>query len=407
MTATRPIAAARAASSRRAVLGMRFGLVLAVAAQILMMAGASAPSPFYPVLAHDIGFGTSVIGTVFAVYAVSLLLTLLTAGSLSDHIGRRSVAVIGFVVLAASMVLFWHAASVAVLILARIVQGMATGFLISALSATALDFAPEGRPGLAALWNAVAPGIGLALGALVSGIALDVSGRPLAEVFLSLTVAYLVVAALFTLVPETASRRRGAWASLRFRLSIPVTIRAEFWRSAPAIVAGWATGGLFLSLGANIVREEPGGATPLWQALPVVILAGTGVLAAVVLRRRPARTTLVFGTAALAVGTALSLTALGLGSLPFYLVTVAVTGMGFGTAFSGVITSLAPQIPATERADTFAVIFLLAYLSFGVPSVVAGMLVPVAGLSAVCIGYGLVVIVLALTALVLRVRRAG
>jgi predicted MFS family arabinose efflux permease len=384
---------------------MRFDFILAVAAQILMMAGASAPSPFYPVLAHDIGFGTSVIGTVFAVYAVTLLLTLLTAGSLSDHIGRRPVAVIGFVVLAASMVLFWHADSVAVLILARIVQGMATGFLISALSATALDFAPAGRTGVAALWNALAPGIGLALGALVSGIALDVPGAPLAEVFLSLTGAYVVVAALFALVPETAPRRNGAWASLRFRLSIPATIRADFWRSAPAIVAGWATGGLFLSLGANIVRQQPGGAAPLWQALPVVVLAGSGAVAAFALRSRTPRTTLVFGTAALAVGTALSLGALGLGSLPFYIVAVAVTGTGFGTAFSGVITSLAPRIPATERADTFAVIFLLAYLSFGVPAVVAGMLVPVAGLSAVCVGYGVIVVALAVVALVLRVRR--
>lgn len=404
MTTTRPTAVARTAPPR-AVLGMRFGFILAVAAQVLMMAGASAPSPFYPVLAHDIGFGTSVIGTVFAVYAVTLLLTLLTAGSLSDHIGRRPVAVIGFVVLAASMVLFWHADSVAVLILARIVQGMATGFLISALSATALDFAPAGRTGVAALWNALAPGIGLALGALVSGIALDVPGAPLAEVFLSLTGAYVVVAALFALVPETAPRRNGAWASLRFRLSIPATIRADFWRSAPAIVAGWATGGLFLSLGANIVRQQPGGAAPLWQALPVVVLAGSGAVAAFALRSRTPRTTLVFGTAALAVGTALSLGALGLGSLPFYIVAVAVTGMGFGTAFSGVITSLAPRIPATERADTFAVIFLLAYLSFGVPAVVAGMLVPVAGLSAVCVGYGVIVVALAVMALVLRVRR--
>lgn len=409
MTATRPHAATDAASSSsrgpRAVLRLRFGFVLAIAAQILMLVGASAPSPFYPVLAHDIGFGTSVIGTVFAVYAVTLLVTLLTAGSLSDHIGRRPVAVVGFIVLAGSMVLFWQADSVMLLILARIVQGLATGWLISALSAAALDLAPAGRPGVAALWNALAPGIGLALGALVSGIALEQAAAPLAVVFLSLTSAYLVVAVLFVLIPETAPRRRGAWASLRFRLSIPAPITADFWRAAPAIVAGWATGGLFLSLGANIVRAEPGGSTHLWQALPVVVLAGVGAVAAFTLRRRSPRTMLIFGTAALAAGTVLSLVALAAGSLWFYLVAVAVTGMGFGTAFSGVLASLAPRIPAAERADTFAVIFLLAYLSFGVPSVVAGMLVPVVGLSAVCVGYGAVVVVLAVSALVLRVRR--
>ncbi|UUT34519.1 MFS transporter [Microbacterium elymi] len=406
MSVTRSEAEARtAASARTGVLGNRFGFVLAIAAQILMLAGASAPSPFYPVLADRIGFGTSVIGTVFAVYAVTLLLTLLTAGSLSDYIGRRPVAIAGFVVLAGSMVLFWHADSVTMLVLARAVQGLASGLLISALSATALDFAPAHRPGLAALWNALAPGIGLALGALVSGIALEVADAALADVFLSLTATYLVVAALFATVPETSPGRTGAWASLRFRLSVPAAIRADFWRSAPAIVAGWATGGLFLSLGANIVRQEPGGTTHLWQALPVVVLAGVGALAAFLLRRRAPRTSLIVGTAALAAGTTLSLVALAFGSLWFYLGAVAVTGTGFGTAFSGVLGSLTPRIPAAERADTFAVIFLLAYLSFGVPSVLAGMLVPVAGLSAVCVGYGVVVILLAVTALVLRVRR--
>lgn len=115
---------------------------------------------------------------------------------------------------------------------------------------------------------------------------------------------------------------------------------------------------------------------------------------------------MIFGAAALAAGTALSLLALGLGSLPAYLVAAAVTGMGFGTAFFGVVGSLAPRIPATQRADAFAVLYLLAYLAFGVPAVVAGVLVAEVGLGAVCVGYGVVVIVLSLIALVLRVRRA-
>lgn len=382
----------------------RFGFVLAIVAQILMMAGASAPSPFYPVLAQDIGFDAIVISAVFAVYAVALLLTLLTAGSLSDHIGRRPVVIAGFLMLAGSMLLFWHADAVALLFLARILQGVASGLLISALSATVLDFAPEGRPGVAALWNALSPGIGLALGALASGVMLDVSGEALLDVFAPLTVAYVVLAGLFFVIPETAPRKPGVLASLSFRLSIPSAIRADFWRGAPAVIAGWATGGLFLSLGANIVRGELGGEAHIWQGLGVVLLAGVGAVTAFVLRKVAARTSVLFGTSALAIGTLLSLIALGVESLPFYLIAAAVTGMGFGTAFSGVVASLAPRIPATQRADVFAVLYVLAYLAFGVPAVVAGALVGVVGLEAVCVGYGVVVIALAGVAFGLRVR---
>lgn len=408
-TATQPTIAApadTATTSGDSTARRRFGFALAVAAQILMMIGASAPSPFYPVLAHDIGFDAIVITTVFAVYAVAVLLTLLTAGSLSDHIGRRPVVITGLVLLAGSMLLFWHADSVALLVVARLLQGVSSGLLISALSATVLDLVPPARPHLAALWNALAPGIGLALGPLVSGVALDLAGDPLLDVFAPLAGVYLAVAALFLVVPEAAPRRPGAWASLSFRLTIPASVRVDFWRAAPAVVAGWATGGLFLSLGANIVGSELDGAAHVWQGLAIAMLGGTGAVTAFVMRRRSPRTVTLFGTAALAGGTALSLAALAAHSLPGYLIAIAVTGMGFGTAFTGVVASLAPRIPAAQRADTFAVIFLLAYLAFGVPAVIAGMLVGVFGLGAVCVGYGVVVIALSLTALGLRMRQA-
>lgn len=406
MTTTQPIVTTEAAAPVAPIRRAGFGFALAVGTQIVMMMGASAPSPFYPVLAAEIGFDAIVISAVFAVYAIALLLALLTAGSLSDHIGRRPVVIGGLLILAGSMVLFWHADSVATLVLARILQGAASGVLIAALSAAALDLAPGGRSRTAALWNALSPGIGLALGALVSGIALDATGEPLLDVFAPLTVAYLVLAGLFLLAPETAPLNPGVWASLSFRLSIPGSIRADFWRGAPAVIAGWATGGLFLSLGANIVRTELGGEAHTWQGLSVAMLAGVGAVAAFTLRRRTPRTSVIFGTAALAVGTALSLIALSVASLPFYLAATAITGMGFGAAFSGVVGSLAPRIPATARADTFAVIYVLAYLAFAVPAVVAGTLVGVFGLGTVCVGYGVVVIALAVIAFVLRVRRA-
>jgi len=405
MTTTEPIAVSSSAATPVRGIRTRFSFALTIVAQITMMIGASAPSPFYPVLAHDIGFDAIVISAVFAVYAVALLLTLLTAGSLSDHIGRRPVAVAGFLLLGGSMLLFWHADAVVLLVLARVLQGVASGLLISTLSAAVLDLAPAGRTAVAALWNALSPGIGLALGALLAGIALDATPDALLDVFAPLTAGYLVLAGLFLLVPETAPRRPGVWASLSFRLSIPAGIRADFWRAAPAVIAGWATGGLFLSLGANIVRTELGGSAHVWQGLSVAMLAGVGAVTAFLMRRRSARTMVLFGTATLAAGTLLSLVALGVASLAFYLAATAVTGMGFGTAFSGVVASLAPRIPTTERADAFAVIYLLAYLAFGVPAVAAGALVGVVGLGTVCVGYGIVVIALAVVALALRVRR--
>ena len=71
----------------------------------------------------------------------------------------------------------------------------------------------------------------------------------------------------------------------------------------------------------------------------------------------------LYGTAALAGGTALSLLALLAGSAAAYLVAVIVVGTGFGTAFSGILRTIMPILPAHERAEVFAVIFVVSYLA--------------------------------------------
>ena len=392
------------ATTTDVVAGRRLGAGMALGAVVLMMAGASAPSPFYPDLQVGLGLQPWVMTAVFAVYAVALLGTLLVFGSVSDHVGRRPVVTVGFLLLAGSFALFRGADTAAFLFEARILQGVASGLLLSTLSATVADFERPSRPGSAAVVNAVAPMVGLALGAVVAGVVLQVSGDARLLVFDALVVLSLVLAAAVWLAPETAPRHEGLLASLRPRVAVPPRIRGLLARSAPAIFAGWATGGLFLSLGAAIVRSELGATSHILQGLAIGALAGAGAVAAYVFRNRSARATTLYGTAALAGGTVLSLLALLTGSTAAYLVAVVVAGTGFGTAFFGILRTIMPLLPAHERAEVFAVIFIVSYLAFGIPAVVAGLLTPEIGLAATTYGYGAVVVVLSAGAGLLRWR---
>jgi MFS family permease len=85
---------------------------------------------------------------IFAVYVAGLLGALLTVGSLSDHLGRRPVLVAALLVAAASTAIFWAADGVGSLLIARVVQGLATGTAAGALAAGLVEFAPEERPHL-------------------------------------------------------------------------------------------------------------------------------------------------------------------------------------------------------------------------------------------------------------------
>ncbi|GGR58317.1 putative MFS family arabinose efflux permease [Nocardioides luteus] len=386
--------------------GRRLGAGLALGAVVVMMAGASAPSPFYPGLQVDLGLAPWVMTAVFAVYAVALLATLLVVGSISDHVGRRPVVTVGFVLLAAGFALFRGADSAAVLFEARILQGLASGLLLSTLSATVTDFERPSRPGSAAMVNAIAPTAGLAVGAVVAGVVLEALADARLVVFDALVVLSLVIAAAVWLVPETAPRHEGLLASLRPRVAVPPAIRGLLALSAPAIFAGWATGGLFLSLGAAIVRNELGATSHVLQGLVIGALSGAGAIAVYLFRGRTARATTLYGTAALAGGTVLSLLALASGSVAAYLIAVVVAGTGFGTAFFGILRTITPLLPAHERAEVFAVIFVISYLAFGIPAVVAGLLTPQIGLAATTYGYGAVVALLSATAGLLRWRSA-
>ncbi|AXT84891.1 MFS transporter [Aeromicrobium sp. A1-2] len=378
------------------------GFVLALAALVAMMTGASAPSPFYPVLKEQLGFSSATLTGIFAVYAIALLVALLLVGSLSDHIGRRPVISVGFVLLAASMVAFWHADSVGLLFLARIVQGVASGLLLSSLTAAVVDLEPERRPGAAATFNSVAPLGGLAVGALLAGVALEYVSAPLVVVFGSLSALYAVLAAAVWLLPETSPRHEGVLGSLRPRVGVPPPARAAFLRSSPALVAGWATGGLYLSLGAPIVAIELGGTNHVEQGLVVAVLTGVGSLACFVARHQSARRITIFGTSALSIGTALTLAALAGGTLWGFIAAAVVTGAGFGTAFLGIMRSITSTVGPHERAELFAAVFVVSYVAFGVPAVAAGVAAPHIGLAATTYVYGGLVVALSGGAALLR-----
>ena len=382
----------------------RWGFVLSLAATILMMAAASAPSLFYPQIAERLGLIPVATTLVFAVYTFTLLAALLYLGPLSDHVGRRPVVAAGSLALALSVAMFWFADSLATLLVARALQGLAAGLLIPALSAMMIDFEPPSHPNIAALWNTIGPMIGLGTGALGAALLLDLTPEPTAAVFGLLVLAFLIVAATVWITPELVPKTRLRRGDLRPRFTVPPHLRRMFTAGVPVIIAGWATNGLFLALGADLVGSELGGSTHTQAGIVIFALAISGVTASSVLQRRSARTISLYATSALAFGTAVSIGALALGSYPAYVASVAIVGSGFGTAFLGVLRTLMPHTASSERAAVMAVIYTVAYLAFGVPTIVAGLLVPVLTLSGTMTILGAIIIALSLAATVLRLR---
>ena len=218
---------------------------LQVSILVLFLAASSAPTPLYAVYQAEWGFSPITVTVVFGVYAVAVLTSLLTVGSLSDHIGRRPVLIAAIILQAAAMLVFATAGGVPALMVARVVQGLATGAAAGALGAGLLDL--NKRKGTVA--NGVGAVAGTATGALLSGVLVQYLPAPAQLVFLVLFTAFVLQGVGVALMPESSTPKAGAFASLRPQLGLPTSARRHMLLAVPVLVAVWALAGFYGSLG--------------------------------------------------------------------------------------------------------------------------------------------------------------
>ncbi|NKQ51463.1 MFS transporter [Amycolatopsis sp. K13G38] len=402
MSESSPVAIVADPAPRRLSHPTAFGAVAAVI--VLFLAASSAPSPLYVVYQQQWHFSATTLTAVFAVYVLGLLAALLVLGRLSDHLGRRPVLAAAIALEAVSLVLFLLAGNVAVLYLARLLQGIATGAAITTLGAALVDLDPPHASGRAGVVNGVTPTAGLALGSLGCGVLVEYGPAPTHLTYAVLLAATVVAAAAVAAMPETSARRPGAATSLIPRLAVPEYSRAGFYALVPIMIAAWALGGLYLSLGPSVAASVFGLSSHLIGGLVVTALCGTGAVTTFALRKRPTGQVLRTGASLLAGGTAVTLAGIAAGAVALGIAGTVLAGVGFGASALAMFGSLAQLARPAERGALFAVGYLVSYLALSVPAVIAGFATTAAGLRPTAIAYGGVIIALGLTALVLHVR---
>jgi len=362
---------------------------------------AGAPTPLLVVYQQEWGFPAWVLTLAFSVYSIALLLAVLVAGKLSDHLGRRVVLLGALAVELLAMLLFAVAPDIGWVIAARVVQGLATGAATSAFSAALLDLAPAGRKGIASAFTGAAPTGGLGLGALVSGVAVQASpGGAGALLFGSLAAVMALGLLAIGAIPESVTRQPGALRSLVPRISVPRAARAEYAASQPIQVAGWMASSIIMGLLPTILAglfDVRGG---LVDGLSAFLGPAFAAVAAASVGRLPARAATAGGSVLIILGTALMLLAVASTALPLLWAGTAVSGLGFGAAFTGGIRLVSPLAAPHERAGLFSAIYLVAYLAFGIPVALAGLAIGAIGLETVVMVYGAAVIAIAAAGLV-------
>ncbi len=340
-----------------------------------MFATSGAPIPLFNVYRAHAGIDNADIGWVGVGYFVSAAAALLLLGRLSDHLGRRPVALAALGCAALSCVVLARVEGTASLLAGRMLQGLACGVASSALGAYAVDSAPARLRWLAALVSSSAPMTGLTIGALACGVLMQIAPWPSQLVYVLLGGLLVLCAVLVLMSAETAPNRPGALASVVPRLHVPAGCGRLLLATGAAIVGTWSLGSYYQTFGPAMVVEHLGVRSPVVVAAAfasVMVLNPVG--GPIVRRWSPVHAMRAGMTLFMLAVLAIVVTVHAGAVLPF-LVASLMLGLSQGVAVTGGMRALLDRTEVGDRAGLLALIYLVSYCAAAIPSMVGSLLV--------------------------------
>ena len=377
MTSHREPAAARSAA-RRPLLGSRGTFWSAAAVLALCLWSSGAPSVLYPLYGQLWELTPAVTTAVFGTYPLALIVALVLFGGLSDAVGRRRSMLMGVALITASAIVFALAPHVGFLFAGRVLQGLGTGLALGAASAALVEHNVSSNPRFASSMATVSTSTGLTLALIVSGALAQLVPLPLVLSYLVLFVLGIGALVALWVTPDDRPVPAARWRPQPLR--VPSGIRLTFVIATLSVSIAYCVGAIFLSLGAQMVRQF----AHTTDMLIVGALLGTSSLAigatALLLSRVPAHV-------AVRIGALLSIASLGLmavvaatGSIALFLVWCLLGGVAYSFAFTGGLGLINRAAPAHHRGATLSVLYLFAYLLQALTAIGAGALATAIGL---------------------------
>jgi MFS transporter, DHA1 family, tetracycline resistance protein len=230
--------------------------------------------PLLPFYAETFGASPLMIGLLFAIFSVCQLVAAPALGDLSDRYGRRPVLVFSLAGTVISFVMMALAHSLAMLFLARIVDGLSGGNISTARAYVADVTEPKDRARAYGLIGA-AFGLGFIFGPALSGILAKISYTAPIWAAAALTLVATIMAWLW--LPETIHRAQAGTGN-PFRFLIPLLRRERVGRMLAIDFIYWFAFSIFQTTFALFAAQRFGFDAPRTG----YFLAGFGVLGAVI-----------------------------------------------------------------------------------------------------------------------------
>lgn len=342
---------------------------IAAVALGLMLMGTLMPTPLFELYRRTWNISAFEISVVFAVYAASLIPSLVLLGGVSDVIGRRRTILIAFLLLAVAGVVFAFASGLWWLVVARVIQGVAMGIGIGAASAAIREWSPERERYRAGLCTVIAVASGSAAGALVGAVLGQYGPYPLALTYVVYVALLGLVGMLVAGVPKCP---HVVPAMHRNIVSIPATIRRPFGLAATEAFVGWATFAIFMGLVPSYLSRALDLHNLLIAGFVVLGIQAGSALASIAASHLSNRHAILISMFALAVG--LWMLQLGVTIHAYVLIalSVLIAGAGGGLSYLAGLNIAGAIAPPDHRAEVLSAFAVACYFGYSVPALAIG-----------------------------------
>ena len=348
---------------------------------MLFAVGTSLITPLIPIYKQELGFGDTVVTLFLVCYVAALVPSMLTLGQLSDRVGRKRVLIGALIMLGLAQAYLATIPPLGGLLVARAMQGLATGAFFGTCTAFLVDVAPAGQRAWASVLASVSVRGGLGLGPGLGGVFAEYAPAPLRTPFLAHLGALAAAVGIIATLPETVRERTRR--PLTLKLGVPQEDRAVFWRVlVPSGMLFSLFDGVCLSLIPVFeVRELDVTNYALVGAAGFLVLV-SGAVSQLMFRALAPTPAIIWGLAVASIAFIGVVVGAPLRSPTLVLMSVAVTGGACGLVFKGGVDLCTRIAPVTDRGKLISSYYVACYLGgFSVPLLIVGIIADLVGLT--------------------------